>query len=81
MKLLLVKMLGKFSDEEHVEVISEANDIYRLKEIGSEVARQRRVKSIQWSDWSPPTMGDDKLKDPSKLLLKVSENEFLVIRK
>lgn len=81
MKLLLVKILGKFHDEEHVEVISKASDIHRLKEMGSEIARERRVESIKWTDWSPPTMGDDKLKEPCKLILKLSENELLVIRK
>lgn len=42
MKFLLVKILGKFHDEVHVELINEANDIHTLKDIGSEVARQLR---------------------------------------
>ena len=79
MKLLLVKLLGEFHDEEKIEVISDKNDILRLKEVGLGFARERGVHDAKWANWSLPAMGYHKLKEPSKFLLELSETEFLVI--
>jgi len=80
MKLLLVELLGEFHDEQKVEVILESDNVHQMQGMGLDIARKRGVAEAAWVDWSPPTMGDRKLREPSKFLLEISEKEFLIIQ-
>lgn len=79
MKLILVKEVGEFLDEEQIKEICESSNIEELKILGENIAKGKNLKSSRWEDWSLPTMGDNKLMPASKLRLKLSDNEALYI--
>ena len=62
-------------------LIEESDSLTHLKTVGLERVSNSNKKTSEWLDCSPPTMGDNKLKDREiRLTLQISEHQYLVVQ-
>lgn len=79
LRLIHIRELDDYSDEEQVIVLEKTGEIIELKRKAETIAKERNVHALDWEDFSLPTMGNDKLKPPSEIRLKISESEYLYV--
>lgn len=79
MKLIKVTQQDQSNEKEQVEIICESEDKFVLKMEAEKIGLQNGLGEINWLNWSRPTMGNNRLGEPTKEKLTLSERSALYI--